>query len=96
MKKKLTIKVFIFSSFFILVGNTIPSSGQGPRAITTKDGTGVYHISGKDVQELTCDSSLCQFGPKFTLTGQEFSRDSWPNVIPIPDSLATCSAPSAK
>ena len=60
--------------------------------MTTKDGTGVYHYYSGGIQELTCDSSSCSFSQKVQLTNQEVNyRSSWPNIIPIPDSLATCS-----
>jgi len=66
-------------------------TAHGPIAVTNKDGTGVFHYYSGSIAELTCDSS-CSFSELVQLTNQEISsRSAWPNIIPIPDSLATCS-----
>jgi len=66
----------------------------GPRAVTNKEGTGVFHYWSNEVTELTCDSSSCSFSPNQKLTNQEIShRSEWPIIIPLPDTLANCSPP---
>jgi len=76
-----------------LVDNEMKHSGNyGPRAIATEDGTGVYHYYTSKVEELTCTTTSCTFSDPFELTTQENNRRSHGNIIPIPASLASCTA----
>ena len=78
-------------SFFTLTVENLPSStSYGPRALTTQDGTGVYHFYTDHFTKLTCDSSSCSFSSWIDLDNQQVSRRAWMNILYIPDHLAVC------
>jgi len=67
------------------------STTYGPVALTNLDGTGVYHHYGGVVSELTTDGTSWSFSDHYTIQNQNHGRVSWPNIIPIPDTMANCS-----
>ena len=62
-------------------------------ALTNLDGTGVYHHYGGVVSELTTDGTSWSFSDHYTIQNQNHGRVSWPNIIPIPDTMANCKLP---
>ena len=60
-------------------------------ALTNLDGTGVYHHYERAVSELTTDGTSWSFSPRYAIQNQNHDRNSWPNIIPIPDTMANCS-----
>ena len=88
--QKCSVKIESFSPFFILVINLPWSTTYGPVALTNLDGTGVYHHYG-GVSEITTDGTSWSFSDHYTIQNQNHGCVSWPNIIPIPDTMANCS-----
>ena len=67
-----------------------PRWNEGPRAVASADGIGVYDINNGEIHELSCNQTSCSWTQRPQEQTTDFKRIQWFQAFYIPEKFATC------